>query len=304
MFYAKFKKWIAMAEIVLAFIFAPILIAQTKKMIQVKGSDTMINLVQILAEDYMTKNPKAALAVLGGGSGTGITALINGTCDIADHSRDIATKEINQAWERGVKPRTFAIAVDGLSVIVNEKNPLNQMTMDQVGAIYRGDVKNWQAVGGPKMPISLYGRQSNSGTYVFFQEHVLKNKNYSPDVKEMNGTAQIVEGVIADTAAIGYVGVGYVIDKATGKPLKGLKIINISKDEKSEAYSPTDKDAVDTGKYPISRALWQSTNGKPGADIAAFILFELGPEGQKIVEREGFYPIGAKYIEANTKNLK
>jgi phosphate transport system substrate-binding protein len=303
MFYAKFKKAIAIAEIGLAFIFAPILLAQ-KKMIQVKGSDTMINLVQILAEEYMAKNPKSPIAVLGGGSGTGITALINGTCDIADHSRDITTKEINQAWERGVKPRTFAIAVDGLSIIVNERNPLNQMTMDQVGAIYRGDVKNWQAVGGPKMPISLYGRQSNSGTYSFLQEHVLKNKNYSLDVKEMNGNAQIIEGVLADEAAIGYVGVGYVVDKATGKPMKGLKVLNISKDEKSQGYSPMDKEAVDTGKYPISRALWQSTNGKPSADIAAFIQFELGPEGQKIVEGEGFYTIGAKYIEANTRNLK
>jgi len=305
MFYAKFKKWIAMAELALALVFTPILIAQTKKMIQVKGSDTMINLVQILAEDYMTKNPKAApIAVLGGGSGTGITALINGTCDIADHSRDFSAKEFNQAWERGVKPRVFAIAVDGLSIIVNEKNPLTQMTMDQVGAIYRGDVKNWRAVGGPAMPISLYGRQSNSGTYTFLQEHVLKNKNYSPDVKEMNGNAQIIEGVMADTAAIGYVGVGYVIDKATGKPMKGLKVLTISRDEKSPAASPMDKDAVDTGKYPIARALWQSTNGKPGPDVAAFLQFELGPEGQKIVEREGFYPIGAKYIEANMKNLK
>ena len=305
MFYAKFKKWIAVAELALALVFTPILIAQTKKMIQVKGSDTLVNLVQILAEEYMGKNPKATpLAVLGGGSGTGITALINGTCDIANHSRDITAKEINQAWERGVKPRVFAIAVDGLSIIVNEKNPLNQMTMDQVGAIYRGDVKNWQVVGGPKMAISLYGRQSNSGTYSFLQEHVLKNKNFSPDVKEMNGNAQIIEGVMADQAAIGYVGVGYVIDKTTGKPMKGLKVINISKDEKSQGYSPMDKEAVDTGKYPIARALWQSTNGKPGAAAAAFLQFELGPEGQKIVEREGFYPIGAKYIEANTKNLK
>jgi phosphate transport system substrate-binding protein len=178
------------------------------------------------------------------------------------------------------------------------------MTMDQVGAIYRGDVKNWRAVGGPAMPISLYGRQSNSGTYTFLQEHVLKNKNYSTDVKEMNGNAQIVEGVMADAAAIGYVGVGYVIDKATGKPMKGLKVLTISKDEKSPAASPMDKDAVDTGKYPIARALWQSTNGKPSAETAAFLQFELGPEGQKIVEREGFYPIGAKYIEANMKNLK
>lgn len=304
MLFEKYRKLIAWIQLGLALVFTPILIAQSKKMMQIKGSDTMINLVQILAEEYMTKNPAAKLAVLGGGSGTGITALINGTTDVADHSREINTKELNQMWEKGVRPRTFAIAIDGLSIIVNEKNPLTKLTMDQVGAIYRGDVKNWRAVGGNAQPISLYGRQSNSGTYTFLQETALKNKNYSSDVKEMNGNAQIIEGVLADEAAIGYVGVGYVLDKATGKPMKGLKVLLIAQDDKSEGYSPTDKAAVDTGKYPISRGLYQSTNGKPGADIAAFLQFELGPDGQRIVEREGFYPIGVKYVQENVKNLK
>lgn len=304
MLFEKYRKLIAWAQLGLALVFTPILIGQSRKMMQVKGSDTMINLVQILAEEYMTKNPKSPIAVLGGGSGTGITALINGTTDIADHSRELNTKELNQMWERGVKPRSFAIAVDGLSIIVNEKNPITKLTMDQVGAIYRGDVKNWRAVGGNAQPISLYGRQSNSGTYTFLQETALKNKNYSSDVKEMNGSAQIIEGVLADEAAIGYSGVGYVVDKATGKPMKGLKVILIAKDDKAEAYSPLDKDAVETGKYPISRALYQSTNGKPNADIAAFLQFEIGPEGQKIAEREGFYPIGPKYVTENAKNLK
>ena len=304
MLFEKYRKLIAWIQLGLALVFTPILIAQSKKMMQIKGSDTMINLVQILAEEYMTKNPKSPIAVLGGGSGTGITALINGTTDVADHSRELNTKELNQMWEKGVKPRTFTIAVDGLSIIVNEKNPLTKLTMDQVGAIYRGDVKNWRAVGGNAQPISLYGRQSNSGTYTFLQETALKNKNYSSDVKEMNGNAQIIEGVLADEAAIGYVGVGYVLDKATGKPMKGLKVLLIAQDDKSEGYSPTDKAAVDTGKYPISRGLYQSTNGKPGADIAAFLQFELGPDGQRIVEREGFYPIGVKYVQENVKNLK
>jgi phosphate transport system substrate-binding protein len=299
----KLGKWIAIAEIALAFIAVPFLVSQ-QKMIQIKGSDTIINLVQILAEEYMARNPKSPIAVLGGGSGTGASALINGTCDIADLSREWKDKEINQAWEKGVRPRMFAIAIDGLSIIVNDKNPLTKLTMDQVGAIYRGEVKNWKAVGGPDMPVSLYGRQSNSGTYVFLQEHVLKNKNYSPDMKEMNGNAQIVEGVKMDDGSIGYVGVGYVVDKATGKPMKGLKILEISKDAKSESYSPLDKEAVDTGKYPIARALYQATNGKPRADLAAFIQFEVGPEGQKIVEREGFYTIGAKYKDMNEKNFK
>ena len=299
----KIGKLIAIIEIALAFIFAPVLLAQ-KKMIQVKGSDTMINLVQILAEEYMAKNPQSPIAVLGGGSGTGISALINGTCDIADTSRDIKDKEFNLAWEKGVKPRLFAIAVDGLSIIVNDKNSLTKLTMGQVGAIYRGEIKNWKVIGGPNLAISLYGRQSNSGTYVFLQEHVLNNKNYSPDMKETNGNAQIIEGVKADEGAVGYVGVGYVIEKSTGKAMKGLKVLNISKDEKSSDYSPMDKQAVDSGNYPIARALYQATNGKPRAEVAAFIRWEIGPGGQKIVEREGFYTIGAKYLETNEKNLR
>ncbi len=209
-------------------------------MIQIKGSDTLVNLVQVLAEEYMGKNPGVAIAVMGGGSGTGVTGLINKTCDIADHSREWKTSEINQAWEKGVAPRFFVIAVDGLSIIVNEKNTLDKLTMAQVGALYRGEIKNWKALGGPDKPVSLYGRQSNSGTYVFMQEHVLGNKNYSTDMKEMNGNAQIIEGVLQDEGAVGYVGVGYLYDK-DGKIRAGLKILNISKEPNGQAYSPLDK---------------------------------------------------------------
>jgi phosphate transport system substrate-binding protein len=277
--------------------------AQKSKMIQIKGSDTMVNLVQILAEEYMGKNPGTALAVLGGGSGTGITAIINQTCDIANHSREWRQKEIDQAWEKGVQPRFFVIAVDGLSMIVHESNPLEKLTMTELGAIYRGEVKNWKAVGGPDKKVSLYGRQSNSGTYVFMQEHVLGNKNYSTDMKEMNGNAQIIEGILQDEGAIGYVGVGYLFDK-DGKVRKGLKVLNVAKDSKSPAFSPLDKAAVDNGNYPVARPLYQATNGKPNAAQAAFIAFETGPEGQRIVEREGFFTIGAKHKEMNDKNLR
>jgi len=273
------------------------------KMIQIKGSDTMVNLVQILAEEYMGKNPATPIAVLGGGSGTGITGLINGTCDIADHSREWKPKEIDQAWEKGVTPRPFVVAVDGLSIVVNAQNPIDQLTMAQVGAMYRGEVKNWKAVGGPSQPVSLYGRQSNSGTYVFMQEFVLGNKNYSTDMKEMNGNAQIIEGILQDEGGIGYVGVGYLFDE-NGKIRKGLKVLDISKQPGGQAYSPLDKAAVDSGNYPVARPLYQATNGKPNADVAAFIAWETGPEGQKIVEREGFFSIGAPAKAQNEKNLR
>ena len=278
------------------------LLAQ-KKMVQVKGSDTMVNLVQILAEEYMDRNPGALLAVLGGGSGTGISALINGTCDIANHSREWKQKEIDQAWEKGVKPRFFVVAVDGLSIIVNASNPVNKLTLAQLGAIYRGEVKNWKAVGGPDRKISLYGRQSNSGTYVFMQEHVLGNRNYSTDMKEMNGNAQIIEGMLSDEGGLGYVGVGYLFDEQ-GQVRKGIKIVPIAKDDKSPAYLPTDKKAVDEGLYSVSRPLYQATNGKPSAAAAAFFEFETSPEGQKIVEREGFFTIRPKDLVQNEKNLR
>ena len=278
--------------------------APARKMIQVKGSDTMVNLVQILAEEYMGKTPGAAIAVLGGGSGTGITGLINQTCDIANSSREWKPKEIDQAWEKGVSPRFFVVAVDGLSIVVNEKNPLEQLTVAQVGALYRGDVKSWKAVGGPDKAVSLYGRQSNSGTYVFMQEFVLGNKNYSADMKEMNGNAQIIEGLIQDEGAVGYVGVGYLYDQ-NGGIRKGLKVLKISKEPNGTGYLPTDKAAVDSGAYPISRPLYMATNGKPKADVAQFLAWIVSPEGQSIVEREGFFTVGeGKYKAANDKNFK
>jgi phosphate transport system substrate-binding protein len=278
--------------------------AQRAKMIQIKGSDTMVNLVQILAEEYMGKNPGSAIAVLGGGSGTGITGLINQTCDIANSSREWRPKEIDQAWDKGVTPRPFVVAVDGLSIIVNEKNPIARLTVAQVGALYRGEIKNWKAVGEFAKPVSLYGRQSNSGTYVFMQEFVLGNKNYSADMKEMNGNAQIIEGVIQDEGAVGYVGVGYLFDEK-GQVRKGLKVLEISKEPDGPAYLPTDKAAVDSGNYPIARPLYMATNGKPKGDAAKLLAWIVGPEGQAVVEREGFFTVGeGKYKAANDKHFK
>jgi phosphate transport system substrate-binding protein len=293
---------IALATLALLAILLPA--APARKMIQIKGSDTMVNLVQILAEEYMGKTPGSAIAVLGGGSGTGITGLINQTCDIATHSREWKPKEIDQAWDKGVTPKFFVVAVDGLSIVVNAKNPVEQLTMAQVGALYRGEIKNWKAVGGSQNAVSLYGRQSNSGTYVFMQEFVLGNKNYSTDMKEMNGNAQIIEGILQDEGGVGYVGVGYLYDE-NHQIRKGLKVLKISKEPNGTGFLPTDKSAVDSGAYPISRPLFMATNGKPKGDIAQFLTWIVGPEGQAIVEREGFFTIGeGKYKTANDKNFK
>ena len=267
--------------------------------VQVKGSDTLVNLIQVLAEQYMDKNPDMAVAVTGGGSGVGIAALINGTVDIANHSRPMKPKEFKACKENGVVPTTIVIGIDGLSVIVNENNPVDSIAMEDIGKIYRGELDTWSQVGGSNKGISLYGCQPNSGTYVFFQDHVLGKKDYSPKMKQMNGNAQILDAVKAEANSIGYVGVGYVYDEK-GNVQKGIKVLKVSLGD-GPAYAPTNVEDVKSGRYPIARPLFQTINGKPKGAVKDFVAFELGPEGQKIVEEQGFFPIGGEYLEANKK---
>ena len=284
--------------LMIGLMFAGSLSAQ--QLIQVKGSDTLVNLVQRLSEVYMEAHADAAIAVTGGGSGVGIAALIANRINIADASRPMKAKEKTAAKENGVVPSEIVIGIDGLSVIINANNPVKSLTVDQIGAIFRGEISNWSEVGGPNMAISLYGRQANSGTYVFFQEHVLSKKDYSAKMKRMNGNAQIVEGVKADKSAIGYVGIGYVFDD-TGKVMKGLKVLEVALDANSKPVTPLISENVKSGLYPIARALYQYTNGKPKDEVKNFIAFELSPEGQKVVEEMGFYPVSGDYLEQNKK---
>ena len=272
----------------------------SQELLQIKGSDTLVNLVQRLFEEYMEKNPNVAIAITGGGSGVGIAALIADRIAIADASRPMKDKEHAAAKENGVIPYEIVIGIDGLSVIVHKDNPIKSLTIAQVGAIFKGQISNWGEVGGPNLPISLYGRQANSGTFVFFQELVLENKDYSAKMKRMNGNAQIVEGVRADKSGIGYVGVGYVFDES-GDVMSGLKVLEVANDASSKPITPLIADNVKSGLYPIARALYQYTNGKPSGAVKNFIAFELGIEGQKIVEEMGFYPVAGKYLEQNKK---
>lgn len=273
--------------------------AMAQEFIQIKGSDTLINLVQRLSEVYMEQNPNTAIAVTGGGSGVGIAALIANRVQIADASRPMKAKEKTAAKENGVMPYEIVIGIDGLSVVVSAENAIESLSVEQVGQIFRGEVANWKAVGGPDRPISLYGRQANSGTFVFFQEHVLAKKDYSPQMKRMNGNAQIVEGVIADKSGIGYVGIGYVYDDK-GNVREGLKVVPISMNG-GEAVTPLNAENVKSGRYPIARALYQYVNGKPKGAVKEFIQFELSPAGQKVVEGMSFYPVSGDYVKQNQK---
>lgn len=265
--------------------------------IRINGSDTMVNLVQKLSEVYMKKNPRVcSLSVNGGGSGTGIAALINQKTDIANSSRPMKDKEIAQAGKKGVQPRQISIGVDALSVIVNERNPLTQLSMETIGKIFKGEITNWKEAGGADKPVSLYGRQPNSGTFDFFREHVLAAE-YSSNMHQMNGSSQIVESVRHDEGAIGYVGVAYV--GQGGKLYKGIKVLKVSMGS-GEAYTPLVEANIVSGKYPIARELYQYIDSKPRAAVDAFIAWELSAEGQKVVAKEGFYPI----VDRHPKSAK
>jgi phosphate transport system substrate-binding protein len=296
------KRTVLTALITLGLLLPGFIAAQ--KMVQIKGSDTLVNLVQILSENFMAENPRTAIAVLGGGSGTGIAGLINGTCDIANHSRPMKSSEEDLCRRRGVDYRTFVVAIDGLSVIIHKNNPVNELPMDTIGAIYRGEITNWKDVGGPDMTISLYGRQSNSGTFVFFQEHVLGNQDYADTMKRMNGNAQIVEGVMNDKAAIGYVGVGYIVDSRTGQSNPELTVLNVSKDEDSKSFSPLDKESVNSGDYPVSRPLFMTSSGAPRGVVVDLMKYILSEKGQKVIVEEGFFPIGKGILAENMTKLK
>jgi phosphate transport system substrate-binding protein len=273
--------------------------AGAKTFLQVKGSDTEVNLVQRLAENYMKKDPNASIAVTGGGSGVGIAAIINKTTDLCNASRPMKDSEIAKAKANGVNPVGVAFAVDGLSVIVNAKNTVKHLTIDQIGQIYRGEVSNWKQVGGPDAAITLYGRQPNSGTFVFFREHIVKS-DYSNKMNQMNGNAQILEAVKKDVGGIGYVGIGYVVDDS-GKVVAGINVLEVAKDSRSTPASPLKLENILSGSYPITRPLYQYFDKNNQSKVEGFIKYELSPEGMAITKKDGFYPLTEQWKKYNAQ---
>jgi len=248
----------------------------------VKGSDTMILLGQRWAEEYMKKNPKTMIQVTGGGSGTGISALINGTTDICEASRAMKEAEKKQVVEKsGAPPIELAVAKDGLSVYVHESNPLTEVTMAQLKAIFTGKVTSWKELGGPDAKIIPYSRENSSGTYVFFKEHVLENADYTPRAQNMPGTAAVVNAVAKEKFGIGYGGAAYS---------KGIKVLKIKKDATAAGVAPSDATIKD-GSYPLSRPLFFYTRSNPSAEIKAFTDWVLSKDGQAIVVKVGYFPI-------------
>ncbi len=259
--------------------------------ITVKGSDTMVILGQRWAEEYMKERKDVTIQVTGGGSGTGIAALINGTTTLANSSRPIKPEEKEAAKKNGIDVVEIKTAMDALAVVVNAASPVDHLTMKQVGMIYTGYTNNWKQVGGPDKKILRYTRESNSGTYVFFKEHVLNNRDYAADAQTMPGTSAVAEAVSKDPAGIGFGGVAYF---ATNPK---LKILKIAKDDKSQPIWPLLADGkinfevVWSQTYPIARYLYVYSAGQPKDAVKDYLDWILGPKGQDIVEKIEYVPM-------------
>jgi phosphate transport system substrate-binding protein len=248
----------------------------------------MVNLGQAWAEDFMVKYPNVSVAVTGGGSGTGIAAMINGTTDISESSRQIKKEEIEAAQKNGVDPTEFKVGLDGLAVVVNPKNPVKELTMDQLRDIFMGTTTNWKDVGGNDGKIVLLSRESNSGTHLYFKEHVLRRGNekgpeeFATSALLMPSSQAIADEIATNVNAIGYYGLGYVSEKQ--------KAIAVAPMAGAPAVLPS-TGAVISGEYPISRPLFMYTKGQPSGVIKSFMDFVLSEEGQKIVQELDFVPL-------------
>ena len=252
------------------------------KSITIKGSDTMVLLGQRWAERYMEAHPGAIIQVTGGGSGTGIAALINGTTEICQSSRPINEAEQKQIQERfGSPAHETIVARDGLAIYVHESIAITELSVEQLRAIYSGTVKNWKDVGGPDEQITPYGRENSSGTYEYFKEHVLQKGDFAPAVQTLPGTAAVVNAVSQDPRGIGYGGAAYA---------KGVKQVAVRADAASPPVLPT-KENVVTGAYPISRDLYFYLRKQPEGPTREFIDYVLSDAGQGVVADVGYFPI-------------
>ena len=253
-----------------------------------KGSDTIVNLALAWAEKYQQLRPNVEISVTGGGSGTGIAALINGTVDIANASRQIKPEEIQQAKKNGENPVEFVVARDAIAIIVNPENPINQLTIQQLSDIYSGKINNWNEVGGEDRIIVRLSRETNSGTHVFFLENVIRLGD--PNNKTLFSSDTLLlpssEGITAETRdnpnVIGYDGLGYVTSD--------VKVIAVGTDPSGPFVLPS-ADTVNNGQYPIARDLYMYTNGQPTGAVADYIKWIMTPEAQAIVTQLGFVPI-------------
>jgi phosphate transport system substrate-binding protein len=250
---------------------------QAQKLV-IKGSDTLgAKLVPQLAEEYKARNPGVSFEIAAEGSTTGITAITDGTAQIGMSSRRAKPTEMSAAQAKGVTMKPTIVAYDGMAVIVNSKNPISSLTKRQVEQIFTGDVKDWSAVGGPAGKISIYTRNTASGTYSDWKDLAMKKRDYAPSSQKMAGNEQIASEVAKNANGIGYVGLAYL-------HAEGVKVVTI------DGGTPT-KESVLSKKYPYARPTFYYTNGEASGEAAKFIEFTLSDEGQRIVEQVGMVPV-------------
>lgn len=254
----------------------------TKTSITMKGSDTVLPLGQKEAEEYMKSNESTSITVVGGGSGVGITALMDGTTDIAMASRDLKAGERLKISESGKDIEQITVAYDALSVVVHPENKVSQLTREQLEGIFTGDITNWKEVGGEDLKIVVYSRESSSGTYEFFKEHVMDKKNYASTVLSMPATGAIVQSISQTKGAIGYIGLAYETNE--------VKSLSVSYDQGANFVAPSVEAAKDKS-YPVSRPLFYIYDKANAANIQPFVDFAMSAEGQKIVSEIGYVPL-------------
>jgi phosphate transport system substrate-binding protein len=261
--------------------------AQKGGSLVIKGSDTMVNLSQAWAEAFMRANPDASISVSGGGSGTGIAAFLNGTCDIANSSRAMSAREIDQAKQRNMVPKATTCALDGLAIAVNSANSLDSIDVSALAGIFTGKISDWSRVGASPGRIVALSRESNSGTHVYFKEHVLKNAQYGAQCLFLPSTKSIQQEISGNKMAIGYGGEAYFKNKPN------VKILPVATKKGAKPVYPSNEN-VANHSYPISRGLYMYTAGSPKGLAGQFIKFCLSPEGQQIVQQIGYVPLPGK----------
>ncbi|MFH2037703.1 MAG: phosphate ABC transporter substrate-binding protein [Candidatus Zixiibacteriota bacterium] len=249
--------------------------------ITIKGSDTLVRLGQRWAEEYMKHNKDVVIQVSGGGSGTGIAALLNGATDICEASRDMKEKEYKMAKEKNIEPYRVSVALDGIAVFLNEKNSVKELSFAQLKGIYTGAITNWKEIGGKDEQIILYGRENNSGTYSFFKEHVLNDEDYSEYTQTLPGTAAVVNAVSKDVNGIGYGGIAWA---------KGVVYAAVRENDTDKAVLPS-VEAVSSGEYPISRDLYWFLNGAPTGELKKLVNWALSEDGQKVATEMDYIPL-------------
>ena len=259
---------------------------------RVKGSDTLLPLTQELAEQYLEKHPESEIIVTGGGSGVGIAALPENTTDIAMASRRIKFGEKMKFAEIGLDAREVIVAYDALAVVVNPSNPVDSLTREQLEAIFRGKITNWKDVGGEDRKIVVYSRETSSGTYEFFKESVLDNKNYMSSILSMPATGAIIQSVKQTKGAIGYIGLAYLN--------RFVKPLSVSYDGGRHYAEPSVRTAAD-GSYPIVRPLYYYYDAEKESIVSPFVSYVLSDEGQASVLEQGFVPVWEETSDTSGK---